>query len=184
MGNPIESTDRQPQRAAFARASAALALALAFSPAGAAHAAPRPLPQGAPSANDGERELSPAEALKKMAEFEKSLGYQHGTVKLPGGEVEIVVPKSMHFIPAEGANRVVTEVWGNPPSTAEHVLGMLVPADKSIFEPSSWGVVFEMDHPGHVSDADAASINYDELLASIKTQEQEENKEQIGRAHV
>src|SRR5262245_2614175 len=64
-------------------------------------------------------------------EFEAKLGYQTGTIMLPGGMATIRLPETFRFIGPEGSRRLLVEGWGNPPATAEGVLGMLVPANVS-----------------------------------------------------
>ena len=70
-----------------------------------------------------------AQALPE--EFEAKLGYETGKVSLQGGIAVINLPESFRFLGPEGSRRVLTEGWGNPPESAEGVLGMLVPADIS-----------------------------------------------------
>lgn len=42
------------------------------------------------------------------------------------------------FLGPEGSRRLLTDGWGNPPHSAEGVLGMLVPADVSPLGPAGW----------------------------------------------
>src|SRR4051794_8804819 len=70
-------------------------------------------------------------------EFESRLGYQTGTVVLNDGAT-IRVPEDFRFIGPEGSRRLLTEAWGNPPNSADDVLGMLVPADASPLGQSGW----------------------------------------------
>jgi uncharacterized membrane-anchored protein len=54
---------------------------------------------------------------------------------------------------------------------------MLFPAQYSPTDVGSWGSVVEFSADGYVSDADAATIDYDELLQSIKDSIAESNAE-------
>ena len=55
--------------------------------------------------------------------------------------------------------------------------GMVFPAKYAPVEAESWGSVVEYSADGYVSDADAASTDYDELLRSIKDSIAEANPE-------
>jgi uncharacterized membrane-anchored protein len=58
-------------------------------------------------------------------------------------------------------------VWGNPPAAADNVLGMIMPSDKTPLD-DSWGAVIRFDDDGYVSDEDAESINYTDLLKDMQ----------------
>src|SRR5262245_43648364 len=100
-------------------------------------------------------------------EFEAKLGYQTGTVTLPGGTATIQLPASFRFIPQQGSRRLLT-AWGNPPQAAEGVLGMLIPTGTSPLAEEGWGIVITYDEDGYVNDKDAAGINYDKLLKEMQ----------------
>lgn len=110
-------------------------------------------------------------------EFEAKLGFQTGNVTLSGGIATIRVPKTLRFIGEEGSRRLLTEAWGNPPGSAEGVLGMLVPADVSPLADDSWGVVISFEEEGYVNDNDAESIDYAKLLQQMREGESENNEQ-------
>jgi uncharacterized membrane-anchored protein len=109
-------------------------------------------------------------------EFEAGLGYQTGTIHLKDGLATLNLPESFRFLPPEGARRLLTEAWGNPPQAAAGVLGMLVPHDTSPLAEEGWGIVITFDEDGYVDDKDAASIDYDSLLKDMQKGLQEENE--------
>lgn len=100
------------------------------------------------------------------AEFENSLTYQKGEVVLPGGVATLKIPDSFRYLGPKDAERVLVEAWGNPEGAG--TLGMLFPADVSPVSEQSWGVVITYQEDGYVSDEDADSINYDDLLKDMK----------------
>ncbi|HEX4824693.1 MAG TPA: DUF2167 domain-containing protein [Candidatus Polarisedimenticolaceae bacterium] len=110
-------------------------------------------------------------------EFEAKLGYQTGTVQLPGGIATIRLPESFRFIGAEGSRRLLTEGWGNPPVATEGVLGMLIPTATSPLSKEGWGVVITFDEDGFVNDDDAAKIDYDKMLSEMQKGMAEANAE-------
>ncbi|MCP3164899.1 DUF2167 domain-containing protein [Myxococcus qinghaiensis] len=100
-----------------------------------------------------------------------------GEVVLGGGLAKLVVPESFGYLSPEDAEKVLVEVWGNPPGSK--TLGMLIPSDVSVDSPESWGVVIQYDDDGHVEDEDAAGIDYADLLEEMQNNTREENAERV-----
>jgi uncharacterized membrane-anchored protein len=88
------------------------------------------------------------------------------------------VPAGFYFLSAEDARRVIVDAWRNPPKTAEHVLGMVMPAAKTPLD-DAWGAVITYDDDGYVSDEDAASVDYASLLKEMQDATAESNKERV-----
>ncbi|HEY7172987.1 MAG TPA: DUF2167 domain-containing protein [Vicinamibacterales bacterium] len=109
-------------------------------------------------------------------EFEAKLGYQTGTVSLRGGMATLRLPESFRFIGPEGSRRLLTEAWGNPPAAANRVLGMLIPTATSPLARNGWGIVITYEEEGYVNDSDAATIDYDKMLAEMRESAVEANK--------
>jgi len=114
-------------------------------------------------------------------EFEAKLGYQTGTVTIGSGIATIAVPPSFRFIGPEGSRRLLTQAWGNPPESADGVLGMLIPAEASPLSKQGWGIAITYDEDGYVDDSDAASINYAKLLKQMQEATAESNEERTKR---
>lgn len=109
-------------------------------------------------------------------EFDAKLGYQTGTVTLPGGMATIELPESFRFLDVKGSKKLLTEGWGNPAAASQGVLGMLVPADVSPLSEEGWGIVITFDADGFVNDDDAAKMNYEKLLTEMQEGVDESNK--------
>lgn len=120
--------------------------------------------------------VAPAETFDGAA-FEASLKYQQGKIVLPNGKAELNLSEKFRYLSPEDTERLLVEAWGNPKSDPS--LGMIVPADVSPLDPAGWGVVVEYEDSGHVSDADAMEINYDDLLADMKASAKASNEERI-----
>jgi len=118
-----------------------------------------------------------AEPQPKMtaAEFEASLTYKKGDIVLPGGMATLRIPDSFRYLGPKDAERVLVDAWGNP--TGDGTLGMLFPANISAVSENSWGVVITYEEDGYVSDKDADSINYEDLLKEMKEGIADRNKE-------
>lgn len=100
-----------------------------------------------------------------------------GEVVLGNGMAKLVVPESFGYLSPEDAEKVLVEVWGNPPGSK--TLGMLIPSDVSVDSPESWGVVIQYDDDGHVEDEDAAGIDYADLLEEMQDNTREENTARV-----
>ncbi len=98
-----------------------------------------------------------------------------GLVKLPNG-VNLDLKDKFYFVNAEDARVVLTEAWGNPPDSVSDAAGMIFPGKASPLA-ETWGIELRPDLIGYVNDEDAASINYSELLASMKSDTQAGNEE-------
>jgi uncharacterized membrane-anchored protein len=103
-----------------------------------------------------------------------SLDRQTGTIKISGAGATLNVPENYYYLDAEDAEKVLVEVWGNPPS--EYTLGMLFPAEMTPFDENSWAVTIEYEEDGYVSDDDADEIDYADLLGQLKDETEESNQ--------
>ena len=108
-------------------------------------------------------------------EFESKLAYKTGTVQLSGGMATIKLPGSFRYLDEQDSRRVLV-AWGNPPESAQDVLGMLVPSDTSPLSEDGWAIVITYDEDGYVSDEDAKTLNFDKILSEMQEQTSETNK--------
>lgn len=90
-----------------------------------------------------------------------------GKIELPSGVV-LDLKDKFYFVSKEDGIEILTEAWGNPAESSVGSVGMLFPSNKSPLS-DSWGILLSNDLIGYVEDKDAATINYDELLQSMKS---------------
>lgn len=109
--------------------------------------------------------------------FLDSLTPQTGTIALPGGIASLDVPEGFYYLSPEDAKRVLEEAWGNPESDLN--LGMLFPAGYTPIDGASWGVTIDYEAEGHVSDSDAAEIDYQALLEDMQADTKSESESRI-----
>lgn len=98
-----------------------------------------------------------------------SMTPQKGHIALANDVAEINVPENYYFLNKVDSQKVLEDIWGNPPGSADLLLGMLFKEGTTPFEDNSWGVSIEYEQDGYVSDEDAAHLDYDELLEQMKT---------------
>jgi uncharacterized membrane-anchored protein len=110
-------------------------------------------------------------------EFLASLNFQKGAITLPGGVAGLALPEGFHYLSPEDTERVLVTAWGNPPGN--ETLGMLVKGPEDILADESWAVVIAYEEDGYVSDEDADSIDYGQVLADMQSSSRESNKARI-----
>ncbi|ANL65603.1 hypothetical protein AMC82_CH01944 [Rhizobium phaseoli] len=115
-----------------------------------------------------------SEAEKPLLE---KLNFQQGAIKLPEAKATLNVPANFYYLSPADTKTVLVDIWGNPPAAADGMLGMIFPAKYAPTDPGSWGSIVEYSADGYVSDSDAATTNYDELLKNIKDSISERNPE-------
>lgn len=103
-----------------------------------------------------------------------ALELQHGTIKLSDGTAEIALPDAFYMLNAKDARYVLETLWGNPPD--DTILGLILPKGTTPFD-GDWAVTLTSDPMGYVSDEDADSYNYDEMLATMQKDAQDGNAE-------
>ena len=138
---------------------------LALCAAQLAHAQPTPLPD-----NDAE-----AAEQKKAQALLDSLKPQHGEIKLPKDIATLQLSDDFYYLAPSDAGRLLSEGWGNPPGIT--TLGMILPAKVNPLSRAGWGVVVTYNDDGHVSDDDAAKIDYNELLKKMQDEDAKINEE-------
>lgn len=124
-------------------------------------------PEPAPAASD-------AQAAKGI---ESRLHYRTGTINVGGDIATLRLPSTLRFLDPDGAKILLEEGWGNPPGSADGVLGMIVPAALNPLDSAGWAVVVQFSSDGYVDDKDAATIDYAKLLKDMQQSTIEENAE-------
>lgn len=109
----------------------------------------------------------------------ESLDRRQGDVSLPGGVATLHVPDTFYYLSPTDAEKVLVDVWGNPPGAGKSTLGMLLPSQYTPFDDASWGVTISYNEDGYVSDEDAKDIDYGELLTGMQEAAEETSKERV-----
>ena len=110
-------------------------------------------------------------------EFLASLNFQTGTITLPNGVATLNLPEGFHYLSPEDTERVLVTAWGNPPGN--ETLGMLVKAPEDVLADESWAVVIAYEEDGYVSDEDADSIDYAQMLTDMQESSREANAARV-----
>ena len=103
--------------------------------------------------------------------LESTFDYQTGTVTIKDGLATLDVPSGYKYLDGPSSDKVLTDLWGNPPSEPGYgSLGMLFPEDSS---PSDTNAVYAINitysEEGYIDDSDAKGLDYSELLATMQS---------------
>ncbi len=108
------------------------------------------------------------------------LNFQQGKVVLHDGLATLNVPEGFRYLNGPDANKIIVDLWGNPPG--EQPLGLLMP-NVSPISRDAWAVIITYAKDGYVKDDDAQKINYDELLKKMKQGIHDANPERAKQGY-
>ncbi|MGC1331459.1 DUF2167 domain-containing protein, partial [Pseudomonas sp.] len=116
----------------------------------------------------------PAHTQPKMTaeQLLASLKPQHGTVQLPGDIATLKLNNDFYYLSPDDTERVLNIGWGNPPGIK--TLGMIVPTATNPLSEKGWGVIVSYKEDGHISDDDAAKIDYGQVLKDMQADDEED----------
>lgn len=106
---------------------------------------------------------------------------QKGRIELPNKKIILDVPDGFVYLSPKMAKIVMEEAWSNPPS--ETSLGILMPEGVTPFDDNSWAVTIEYEEDGYVSDDDAETIDYDEMLGQLKEEAVDNSRERVEQGY-
>ena len=112
--------------------------------------------------------------------IESTFHYQTGLIQLKDNTASIQVPEGFKYLGPEDSERVLTDIWGNPPSDGENKSwGMLFPTNGSPLADSSFAINITYAPEGYIKDDDAKDLDYDDLLKTMKSDISEANQYRI-----
>lgn len=113
----------------------------------------------------------------------RGLNMQTGTISLQGGVATLATGANFAYLDPKDAETFLVKIWGNPPGTGADTLGVLLPKDVDPLDRGGWAVVIEYDPSGYVSDSDANTIDYDQLLKDMQRATEEANEERAKNGY-
>lgn len=109
--------------------------------------------------------------------------FETGIIHLPGGKIELNIPTGFKFLDAAQSKFVLTDLWGNPATVSDSILGMIFPANMDAFDSSVYAFIVRFDSIGYVKDHDAETINYDDLLKTMQKEQSDYNAERTKNGY-
>ncbi|WP_396601504.1 DUF2167 domain-containing protein [Algibacter sp. R77976] len=118
---------------------------------------------------------------KTVDSINSSFTYQRGEVILNNGLAILNVPNGFKFLDGEQSKRVLTDLWGNPPSEP---LGLLFPEDMTpMHDAFTYAVEIEYAEEGYIEDEEAEDMDYDDLLEEMQEDIKTMNPERIAQGY-
>ena len=113
--------------------------------------------------------------------LDQTLNWMTGEAEIKNGLAKIIIPNGFRMLNGEEGSMVLTDIWGNPPSSdgSAKSLGLLFPKEGGIGLEDSYAINITYSEDGYIDDSDAKDMDYDELLETIQDGANESN---IARA--
>jgi uncharacterized membrane-anchored protein len=93
------------------------------------------------------------------------LTYRTGDVELPNKIATLHLGSRFRYLDPTETQKLLVG-WGNPPGSETQ--GAVVPMSVEPFSDEGWAVIVTYDDEGHIDDAEAAEIDYDDMLKDMK----------------
>ncbi|WP_109300769.1 DUF2167 domain-containing protein [Aquimarina sp. AU474] len=136
--------------------------------------------------SDPEETVNEEELVLAYQKYKDSIddtfNYKTGNVVLGDKLALLEVPVGYKFLDKEQADYVLTDLWGNPSTKDEGLLGMLVKENESPIQ-VTYAVEVSYSEEGYIEDDDADDIDYDELLESMQKDTKSVNPERIKQGY-
>ena len=114
--------------------------------------------------------------LQAMTKAAGELKPQSGSIVLANGIAKVDASRLQYLSPAD-TQKLLVDVWRNPPGAGRGNLGALVPKGFDPLQDESWAIIISYADDGHVSDEDAEKIDYADLLKDMQAATREANEE-------
>jgi len=126
---------------------------------------------------------APVSAQQDPQAIADSLVMQEGTIPLGNNLASLNLTPAFRYLSQADTKKVLVDLWGNPPESVGETLGAIVPAGVSILSAESWLIIVSYDDSGHVDDADAAGIDYSDLLSEMQQATRENSEERVKQGY-
>jgi uncharacterized membrane-anchored protein len=102
-----------------------------------------------------------------------TFNYQTGNIVLPNKVATLHLAGNYRYLDAAETEKLLV-AWGNEPGNDTQ--GAIVPNEVDPMDTEGWAVILTYLDDGHVDDADAAEIDYDDMLKDMKAGTEENNE--------
>ena len=126
---------------------------------------------------------APVSAQQDPQSIANSLVMQQGTIPLGNNLASLNLTPAFRYLSQADTKKVLVDLWGNPPESVGEIMGAIVPANVSILSAESWLIIVSYDNSGHIDDADAAGIDYGDLLSEMQQATRENSEERVKQGY-
>ena len=155
------SSSLAPSRYAAALLTLAWLLLCAAGPTARAISPASPAPAATPDPEE-----------QRVADILRSFHPQQGKIPLQGGTADLNLPEQFRYLDAADSRKLLVDVWGNPPSVAGDVLGMIIPNGFYEDEENTWAATVSLSDTGYIKDEEP---DYDKLLKQLQEAQEKAN---------
>lgn len=118
---------------------------------------------------------------KVMDSINATFTYQYHEITLGDGLATLMVPNGFKFLDAEQSQRVLTDIWNNPPAPT---LGLLFPENmQPMSDDFTYCVEISYSEDGFIEDDDAEDMDYDELLKEMQDDIRASNPDRVAQGY-
>ncbi len=114
--------------------------------------------------------------------LEATFQYQTGDLLIADGVVTLHLPDSLKFLAGDQARQLIIDLWGNPPTIADELAGVIMYADAGAYDERSAFLVY-FDPIGYVSDEDADGLDYGKMLKDMLKEDSLENAQRLDAGY-
>ena len=111
----------------------------------------------------------------------RSFRPQQGKIALSGGLADLNLPAEFRYLNAEDSRKLLVDLWGNPPDSAEGVMGMIIPDGFGEDAERSWAAAVSFVERGYIKDEEP---DYDKLLTQIKEAQEKVNPARVKEGYL
>jgi len=115
--------------------------------------------------------------VAKVNKIIEEIKPQTGDITIGEAKATLHLGKDYYFLGPDDARKVLVDAWKNPPSSADGVLGLVFEKGKSFTDPDAWGAVVTFENSGYVTDEDAKTADYADLLKQMQEGQESANEQ-------
>ncbi len=119
-------------------------------------------------------------SIAEVNNFNASLSPKTGEIELAKAGVTLNMGETHYYLNAKDSQKILVDLWENPENP--NVLGMIFERNTDGYS-NEYAVAIYFEATGYVSDEDAATIDYDDLLKDMKKQTKLESKMRIAEGY-
>lgn len=118
--------------------------------------------------------------VAEINQHNESLSPQTDIVTLKKAGVQINMGQTHYFLDPKDSRKVLVDLWENPYNP--ELLGMIFARNTDAYS-NDYAVAVYFESSGYVSDEDAMTIDYDDLLKNMKSQTAQESKSRKNQGY-
>lgn len=125
----------------------------------------------------------PTLAQQSPLQIFKTLNFESGKIPLGDNLATLDLQSGYRFLNNLDTQTFLTKIYDNPPGAGRNALGLIIPTDVDPLSAEGWVIIVQYENSGYVSDSDASTINYNDLLKEMQKETENSNPERIKQGY-